>query len=339
MKYLLLTLLVATLLVAHTVAAQTLESLGTDTNALSVTTIPLRPGPSETVTVEIESYATDLDRAFVSWFLNDTLMQEGIGKKRFVFKTGKAGTLSSILIAVKTTEGATIQQTLNIRPGVVNLVWEAVSYTPPFYKGKALYPYQGTVKVVALPNIVSEGGGALSPKNLVYNWSVNDSPAPQASGYGKSVMYFTGGIPARPVEVSVEVSSLDKTYIAAGQTAFAPQSPELLFYEDSPLHGTLYNKALAGAVTLANEEMKLAAMPYFVGARERASTGLSYEWRLNNTLVGAGADKESLTFREEKGAAGTALVSLRVTHPSKIFQFAEAALTLYFGRGAQAGQF
>jgi hypothetical protein len=132
--------------------AQSLQSLSGQTNSLVIETDPVRPEPNQTVTVSIESYATDLSRSTISWYLNNVLTKEGTGLKQFTFKTGRAGSVSNILIVVKTSEGALLQETLNIHPASLDLVWEAQSYTPPFYKGKAFYPYQGTVKVVAMPN-------------------------------------------------------------------------------------------------------------------------------------------------------------------------------------------
>ena len=339
MKYSLLTCLFVFLIAPNAILAQTLESLGGQSDSLVVKTAPLRPGPNQTVTVTIESYAIDLDRSTISWSLNNVLTKEGVGIKQFSFKTGKAGSLSNILIMVKTSEDSLIQETLNIHPASLNLIWEAQSYTPPFYKGKAFYPYQGTVKVVAIPNIVTENGGVISAKNLVYTWTINGSVNQNVSGYGKNFIYFVGSIPLKPTTVSVEASSVDKTYLAAGSTSFKPGSPELLFYEDSPLYGILYTKAFSGQVALQNEEIKIAAVPYFIGVEQLAGAGLTYDWQINNESAGVANTNDSLTFRRDKGVAGTALMSLQITNPSKIFQLVKNNLSLDFTKTANVTQF
>lgn len=330
MKHLLLTLGIAVAFIPCVTLAQNLESLGGQSDSLVIETAPLRPGPNQMVTITIESYATDLNRSTVSWFLNNGLAKEGIGQKQFTFKTGKTGSLSNILIVVTTQEGALIQETLNIRPASLDLIWEAQSYTPPFYKGKAFYPYQGTVKVVAIPNIVTENGGKLSAKNLVYTWTINGSVNQAVSGYGKNFINFIGGIPLKPTEVEVEAESIDKVYVASGLTSFTPQPPELLFYEDNPLYGILYNKALAGEVMLRDEEIRIAAIPYFIGVGQRTGAGLTYNWQLNSESAGVDTANDSLTFRRDKGVTGTALVSLEVANPAKIFQFSKNNLSLDF---------
>lgn len=339
MKYLALTLFASMLFVTNTAVAQSLESLGGQSGALSVRTIPARPAPHQMVTIIIESFSIDLDRSSISWFLNNKLSKEASNQKTFSFKTGGPGSTSNILIVVKTFEGEVIQEVLNIRPATVDVLWEAESYTPPFYKGKSLYPFQGTVKVVALPNIVTSGGGTLAAKNLIYNWKVDGHPATDASGYGKSFIFFRGDVPLKPAKITVEVSSVDQSYVAEGGTTLTPVQPGVILYEDNPLLGILQNRAFFGNITLRDEEIKIVAIPYFVGVTERERSGLSYSWRLNDQKITGGLDKSALSFRQEKEVAGNATVSLEVSNPSKIFQTISTDLNLFFGKQAEASIF
>lgn len=317
--------------------AQTLQMLGDDSAAVNISTNPSTPGPNQFVTATIESFAMDLDRATISWYSGGKLIQEAIGKKTFTFKTGSPGSLSNILVFIQIEDKPPLQKTLNIRPATVDLVTEAQSYTPPFYKGKALYSYQGTVKVVALPNFVTENGGTINPKTLVYNWRVDNNSATNASGYGKSYILFNGNIPLKPAVVSVEVTSMDQIYSAEGRITLTPTQPGIVLYEDTPLIGTLYNRALSRNITLRNEEIKLIAVPYFIGTVRQETTGVKYSWRLDGKAVPAGEGKNSLSFRQEKGSVGSANVSIQISNPSKIFQYAEADVNLSFGNSTSIG--
>ena len=340
MKHLPITFLLLTLSLASPVAdAQTFQSLGGETGNVIVSTEPSEPSPNQYVTVSVESYATDLNRALISWFQNGKLEKEAIGQKTFLLKTGSLGTVSNILIVIKTAEGETLQKALSVRPGALDLVWEAESYTPPFYRGKALYPFQGTVKVVALPNIVTETGAVLNPKNLVYTWTVDGDAVARISGYGKNFMFFNGSVPLGPATIEVEAASLDKKYRAKGSVILNPQGSEVLFYEDNPIYGVLYNKTLRGNVTLQNEEIRITGIPYYIGAKERENNSLRYEWQLNNQNVGGGSAKSSLSFKQSADAGGTALVALQVSNPAKIFQFASNNLSLTFGKTAAVNLF
>ncbi len=327
----------ATLSLPFFSSAQSLQMLGDDSAEVNVTTKPSVPGPNQFVTATIESFAMDLDRATISWYSNGKLAQEAVGKKTFTFKTGSPGSLSNILVLIQIEGKPPVQKTLNIRPATVDLVAEAQSYTPPFYKGKALYSYQGTVKVVALPNFVTENGGTINPKTLIYNWRVDNNPATNASGYGKSYILFNGGIPLKPAVVSVEVTSMDQIYSAEGRITLTPTQPGIVLYEDTPLMGTLYSRALSRSITLQDEEIKLVAVPYFIGTVGQEATGVKYTWRLDGKAVPAGEGKNSLSFRQEKGATGSANVSIQISNPAKIFQYAEANMNLSFGNNTATG--
>ncbi|MDO8483093.1 MAG: hypothetical protein Q7S86_04735 [bacterium] len=334
MKHLFLSLIMTLVLAPCVTLAQNLESLGGQSGVLLVRTVPARPAPHQFVTVIIESFSIDLDRSSISWFLNSGLSKDASNQKSFSFKTGGPGSTSNILIVVKTFEGEVIQETLNVRPGTVDVVWEADSYTPPFYKGKSLFPFQGTVKVVALPNIVTSGGGTLSAKNLIYNWKVDGHPATAASGYGKNFIFFKGDVPLKAANITVEVSSVDQSYVAEGNTVITPIQPGIVFYEDSPLLGVLQNRAIFGNITLRDEEIKVVAIPYFVGVSERERSGLSYDWRLNGQKITGSLDKSALSFRQEKEAVGNATVSLEISSPSRIFQTVTSEINLLFGNPA-----
>ena len=339
MKYLLLTLFVGTILITNTAYGQNLESLGGQSGARSIQTVPPHPGPHQLTTITVESFSTDLNRATISWFLNNNPVKEATGQKNFSFKTGSLGSISNILIVVKTPGGAVIQETINISPASVDLVWEAESYTPPFYKGKALYQFQGNVKVVALPNIITTEGGSLEAKNMVYTWKVDGHPAGSASGYGKNFILFRGDVPLKPATVSVEVSSTDGAYVATNSTTLNPVQPGIVLYEDSPLLGILYEQALAGNIALRNTEIKITAIPYFLGVAERDGNGLIYNWLMNGQKITAGGEKSSVTFRQDKGAAGNATISLNVTNPIKVFQTIDASVNLLFGSNTAVSQF
>lgn len=320
--------------------AQTLESLGGGSNViLNVTVTPPTPGPRQQVSVSVQSYATDLDRSDIAWFLNSKLAAEGTGQKTFSFKTGAAGSLSNILIVAKLPDGSTVQQSLDIRPAFLDLVWEAVSYTPPFYRGKALFPYEGTVKVVAMPDILTDNGGRLNPKNLVYAWSIDGNPVPDVSGFGKNFIFFNGALPFKTVSLSVTATTVDKLYSASGATTLTPQLPYILFYEDSPLYGVLYGNALGSNVPLANPEIRVAAVPYFIGAANRQDSALAYKWQLNNQPIAPGASKDGVTFRQNAGTSGVAQIGLDVSILNKVFQTASGGLSISFGATNQGGQF
>ena len=146
-------------------------------------------------------------------------------------------------------------------------------------------------------------------------------------------------MPLKAATVSVEVASPDQSYVAEGSTVLTPVQPGIIFYEDSPLLGIIRSRALFGNVTLRDEEIKIVAIPYFVGVTERERSGLSYNWRMNDQKVTGSQDKSALAFRQEKEAVGDASVSLEIANSAKIFQTVSANLRLLFGSNRGVTQF
>lgn len=289
---------------------------------------PERPAPFDTVFVSLESYTIDLGSSNITWVVNDQVISTG-GERQITVNAGPAGKTVKIVAQVRTREGLSASREFRIRPAEVTLLWQSEGYIPPFYKGKALSPYQGRVTVVALPSFVKENGLTINPRDLIYSWSENGEPVVSSSGVGKDTFVFRGRVPIRPVDVSVVVTSLDKTLVAeAGQTV-SNQAPVLLLYENHPRLGIRFNHAVGGRMTLENEELLLTAVPYFFEVTTRSAYNLLYEWSLN--FETRPAEKgSSITLRRAGDEAGESSVSVTAQEDEHMFQAGRAQTTIAF---------
>ena len=134
---------------------------------LEVTVVPERPAPNERVALSVVSYLTDLNRGEIFWYINDELRERGVGKTSFSFTVKEAGSISRVDIVINTAEGARIAKKLTFRPADMDFMWEALTYTPPFYKGKALLSAESPVKIVVMPHFVSGNGKTIPSRSLV----------------------------------------------------------------------------------------------------------------------------------------------------------------------------
>jgi hypothetical protein len=298
---------------------------------INITLIPDNPAPGDTVTASVTTYVSDINAATISWSLNGKVSASGIGNKTFTFKVGAAGTVTQLGISVRTKEGATMQQSIAINPSSVDLVWESQGYTPPFYKGKALFSYQNDVVIIAMPHIVSNGK-EISPKNLIYKWSKNGTVDEDQSGYGKDTFTVKGSILSRAFNVSVEVSSSDTT--AVGNAIVGPTDPLVVFYEKSPLYGIEFQEALQGTVAMQGQEMSVTAIPYFFGSLD--TKALSYDWKINGAEIDRDLSQSTRTFRYAAGTKGTSNISVSIQHDSKVLQLASQSFSLNFGSAQDA---
>lgn len=296
---------------------------------LEVSVSPQYPSVGERVFFTAKSVARDLNTTQITWSLDGRVAKQGIGEKNFDFTVGKLGSVYSLTVSA-----GGLSKNIVIRPTEVDLIWETDSYTPPFYKGKALRPFQGNVRFVAIPHFVSSGGVALDAKKLVYTWRNSGVLNPSASGFGRNSLSYSGALISRPLRIEVEVSSQDGGYRGRRVSLVEEVGPSVLLYEDHPLYGTLFGRALAGSDTIelpaGERELKISAVPYFFSA-DRAESKLKYSWSVNGVPLGDIDLKDSATFRQEGSAAGISRIFLSVENSEEFTQNSSSVFNLRFG--------
>ncbi len=317
--------IIITLLLVLPIFASAQMSL--DSGSISLIISPEFPGAFTNVYVTIDGLGIDFDRSKISWFLNEKISKTGVGEKSFSFKTGAIGETARLIVSVETITGQKINTAAAIVPAEANLIWEPVAYAPPFYKGKRLYTYESPIRVMAIPEIV-ENGRRLTPDELVFKWKENYKLIQSASGAGKDTIVVRNSVPLKPIVVSVEISTLDNSITATGNISAEPGQPQILFYENSPLYGVLWNRALTSPFALAQKEISVLAAPYFFGVSNAADQKLQYNWTINSAPVSSTGEKNILTLRQESEQTGNALLGLRVANTKGIFQFADGSLSI-----------
>lgn len=293
---------------------------------LYLTINPENPSPEESVTAGVQSYSTDLNVADISWFVNNSLIKRGIGAKNVSFSLGKAGSETNVSVVIQSQEGFILEESLSINPVRVTLTWEADTYTPPFYKGKALNSHQGSYRVIAIPEFINSNGTRTEASQLVYKWKQNSNVLATASGYGKQTLELEGGVITRPFTISVEVTKPDSSIKGFSTTNVSSIEPKLLIYEESPAYGIRFAKSLDQTFNLSREEATLVAVPYFFSVQNPEE--LKYTWLMNSREL----DKKGsgVTFRNETGASGVSRLSVKVENVLKFLQFGSQNTSIQF---------
>ncbi|MCR4334391.1 MAG: hypothetical protein NUV47_01505 [Patescibacteria group bacterium] len=204
----------------------------------------------------------------------------------------------------------------------VDLLWQTNTYTPPFYKGKALYTTQSTVTVVAVPSIKSN--------NLIYTWKQDYKVLGSLSGLGKDSYTFKGTVLSKPTTIEVEVSTAEDGLKATKDITLSARNPEPIIYEDDPLYGILYNKAITSPLALSKDEIVLLASPYFFSTDVTGKNNLEYEWSINNGNVADNTDR-SIILRHEGDTVGSSDISLVVNNTVDFFQKTRFNFKVNFG--------
>ncbi len=205
-------------------------------------------------------------------------------------------------------------------PGV-QLYWEASSYTPPFYKGKALPPSDDTVVVTAITP-ASFGDSA----SLIYTWKMNGVVFGSLSGTGKSSLTLSGSPFVVDRLITVTVRNAEKTQEATGVVKIPVVKPRVVLYEDEPLRGLRFEKALDSMQQKTETDIGLVAYPFFFSELSQRR-GLLYRWTVNGQAVEDVPHDGTIIARSD--TTGTSTVSVSAESPSHILQRASESITIF----------
>ncbi len=282
---------------------------------VSVESIPDVPGPYESVTLNLISYATDLNRLQITWFENGVSKLSGVGKKQYSFQTKGVGEVTTIEARI-TADGSILSKRFVIKPAGVDMLWEATdTYIPSFYRGKALPSSEGVIKIVALPHF-KNGSGETASDSVVYNWKRNYNSVTDSSGYGKNVFIFKQSY-LNPVE-QIGLTAIDNgTGSSVKKNVFVKTyTPKILFYEKDPLLGIKYEKAF-NEIDVADAEKTIIAEPYFFSPGNIFSSDLDFIWKINGSVIIPPDIRNILTVKS--GGVGESNVTLEIKNQKKIF--------------------
>ncbi len=290
-----------------------------------VSVSPNNPEPYQDTTITLKSYSTDLNKANITWQKGSSILLSGIGKTAYSFKASGPNTTIIFDISIRPVNSMNIiNKRISISPSEIELLWEATnSYTPPFYKGKALPAKGGFIKAVAIPNTdtIKSGKGSVS-----YTWKNNDEVISAASGYNKNSYIFKDNVFKDNELITVIASSVDSNYTAEKMIEVPTYMPKVVWYKRSPTDGVLYNKVINSETLFEENEMTIVAEPYFLNIKDKWEY-FSYNWKINGDLINTPLKKTELTVRPSS-RGGYANISLVIEDVNSLLQKVTGVLKL-----------
>lgn len=287
-------------------------------NEIVATLSPEVPAPGEKLEIRITSYSFDMNRAAIVWRLNGKTVKQGMGETSLQITAGKAGARDTISITAVTPDGQTASKTITIRPAEVDLLWEADSYVPAWYKGKALAGSESMITFTALPLFYNSKGEKISPSELVYEWEVDHRRQPKSSGFGRYQLKTRGPQLFIPMLVEVSVSDMDGNTSAQKTIQVSGEKAKVIIYQGRPTEGVLVNSSVNKELAMETEEESLIAEPYFFSASNLGE--LSYSWQMNRAGVKTTKKPDTLTVRNANGESGESRISVFIKNPASFLQ-------------------
>ena len=294
---------------------------------LDIIQSPQYPTSGDTVTVTLNGYANDIDRASITYKVNGEAQASAIGKKSFSFVVGSSDTVTLLSIEVVLPTGFSYIKNVVIRPTVVSLAWEADTYTPPFYEGKSLYTDQAKLKVVAYARGTSANGSILSPLQTVYTWKKNNRTIQDQSGTGANIYVQENDTSVLSgADLFLTLESFDKTLKAEKEIRIPVSKPEIAFYEND-LSSGLSTKRIRTQYELTKDTVTLAGIPFFIAHSFVNNSSLVLKWFMNSEEI---PTSEPILTIEKPEKTGYAQIEMQAQAKDKLFQRAQAKLRVTF---------
>lgn len=274
---------------------------------------PAYASPGSTVRFTAIAPSLPLAESTFVWRVNGASAGSGIGLTSIETKLGDAGETTDVSVSIQFDDSETSAEA-SVTPASLDLLWESEGYTAPFYLGRALSAAGTKLKLVAVPHF----GGA-DPQTLIYTWRRGNTVLGTLSGKGKSSIKVDSPLLFGTDTFSVEVRTASNDLSARASARITSAKPPLMLYEEHPLFGILFHKALGAAEYIPETERTFVAYPFFAPVRALNDGSLDFAWRVNSAEVEADGARPGAITINAAGSDGVAIVDLDVGHARNLF--------------------
>ncbi len=316
MRYLFISLAIF-VTIAQPVYAITLPEIN-NLNDVALSIEPRYPKPGDAVTASVQSYSHNLQGMDIKWSVDGVVLGSGTGLTTTIFKAPELG--KSLDLSVEVVGLTTLQRV--VAPIMVDILWEAQTYTHPGYLGRALPVDNSWIRALALPHLGNDSN--IDTTKLIYNWYKDGRFLIKDSGINRSsITTKSPGIYSK-YNLNVEVTDLNGTPLGRSGVTILSTEPELILYESSPLIGTIFYRALLGSTpSTYTKESDVVAVPYYFSILNPST--LRYKWQSYNMRITQDSEPQIITILES--VTGAAL-SVSARHKDVLLQSAKARYSI-----------
>jgi len=291
-------------------------------SSAQLTLFPQYPAPQSTTTISLNAYSLNTDGATIRWFVDGKEKVEDRNKREldvFVENLGSSRVVRTEIVS----DGQIIATpSVVVSPSLVDIIVEADTTIPAFYKGRALPSSGSTVKVIAVPHNLKK-----DPSAYFYKWEFGDTVLFGGPVSGRRSISLTVPQVSSPL-LSLTILDTDGTILTKKNVRLGVFDPELYFYEENPLRST-NRKAIGGTLTLVGNEVTVRTEPYFVDTNVFDSHWV-YGWRLDGHKIETGNSNPKLITLSKTGGSGTASVGFELVNTKSLLQNVRGAFQVFF---------
>lgn len=304
--------------------AQVLPELVT-ADDITVELEPRVPGPYEKVDLTLKSFVINPDTSYITWIVNGENVGAETGLKRMTVTTGDIGEPVFIEIRIRYQQLEEVVKRIRLQPGSLDVLWQAEnSYTPPFYRGKALPSSESTLKVLALPFDFTEND------QYNYIWEYQAQVDQASSGFRENIYRIDNRFFDKGFLIDVTATRRDGGFQATQELSLPRYDPEVHFIAYDPF-GTK-QKIQNGSLIIDDEYVLLEAVPYYFSTNF-FSRDVLLEWEIDRVpyFSDPGDDlRYNQIFLSPADGSGSSRVEAKILHDKKLLQEAERGITVRY---------
>lgn len=98
---------------------------------------------------------------------------------------GSFGETKTVKAAITSLSGKNMGKIIIFQANDVDILWQAETYTPPFYQGYARPSFGSDLKLFAIPHIKDSLGNTIAKDKLIFNWQKDGKNLPLAPAQAK----------------------------------------------------------------------------------------------------------------------------------------------------------
>jgi len=284
---------------------------------------PEFPDPNTLVEISLDDYSVETAGASITWYVNETEYSIGRNERSITIPAGDLGKKTTIRAVLNRTNAVPLSASMTLIPTTIDIILEAYTHVPDFYKGRALPSNDSKARAIAVVN----DNSSTPDTAYAYKWSVGSNLISGGAVKGRNVLefdiphYINGGI-------ALEVFDSSGALVGKKNLPLTPVNPELHFYEHSPLRG-LFEKAITGPHPLIGEETTIYGEPYYFNAdmNEREA---DFAWEINGVRTPHNPESPNTISLLRQGGAGKADIRFILQAKTKIPQLLENKFSLIF---------
>ncbi len=244
----------------------------------------------------VKAFTSNINEAEVEffWYLDDIFDQKQSGKAKTEYSFQARRENHVVRLAIMKDQKIIAENSILVSSYNVSLVWQADTYVPPDYKGKALPTRESKVTVSAIPEILK-----YSPQDLIYTWYIDGDPVARKIP-GEDSFSFVITKNTNLIVVTVEVFNPSRSIVVRQSTSIPVVRPSVVTYYQKSED---YSEIATDQIYISpGDDINITAKPF--NFQIQKISDLEYKWSFfdqNITGEKANPNKLKLLIKKDSG--------------------------------------